>query len=693
MSAVLITLHVLMTPFLQSAGDQLLTTRMHHLRADGPREWSEFPEASEGPSLRLKFRTTANKTERSLRLRQRDVKETWRVALNGKQIGRLIQDENLMTIRLPIPAGSLVDGDNTLVIEQTNRVADDVMVGDVAIDDRSVTAKLNEATIEVEVVDAVTGSPVPCRLTILDAAGSLATVGAASGSGLTVRPGVVYSATGTSKFGLPAGDYTLHAGRGFEYSVDSIRLNVRAGDVVRKKLSIRREVALEGYISCDPHIHTLTGSGHGDATLDERMATLAGEGIDLPIATEHNRQDNWRPAAVRQGVGKSFTPIVGNEVTTDLGHFNVFPLPAGGPIPDHRAKDWSKLFDGIDAASGGKGVVILNHARDRHKGFAPFGNEHHVSIAGENLDGWKLRANAMEVVNSGAQRNEVMDLPRDWMGMLNAGAFLTPVGASDSHDVARYIVGQGRTYIRHNGKRAGEIDAAAAVVSFRDGEVLASCGLVASIKVNGRYGPGDLVPQTDEVSVDIRVLGPSWTKADRVELYSNGMKVREAKIEGRKHGGEIWSGEWKLPPPRHDVYLAVIATGPGIRELYWPIAKPYQPTSTVVDPRVIAVTGAVWIDADGDGRRSSAADYARRLKERFGSDYSKMIAALADHDEAVAVQAAAQLRRGGTSPFDPAIRSAAVKAGAQVERGFQAYADAWKESQLAKSRLESGLPR
>lgn len=42
-------------------------------------------------------------------------------------------------------------------------------------------------------------------------------------------------------------------------------------------------------------------------------------------------------------MGGHLTPVVGNEVTTAAGHFNVFPLPAGGPPPDHRGKDWKAV--------------------------------------------------------------------------------------------------------------------------------------------------------------------------------------------------------------------------------------------------------------------------------------------------------------------------------------------------------------
>ena len=61
----------------------------------------------------------------------------------------------------------------------------------------------------------------------------------------------------------------------------------------------------------------------------------------------------------------------------------------------------------------------------------------------------------MEVVNSGAQQTDVMRPFRDWFGLLNHGLALTPVGASDSHDVSRYIVGQGRTYIRCQSDQPG----------------------------------------------------------------------------------------------------------------------------------------------------------------------------------------------------------------------------------------------
>jgi hypothetical protein len=667
-----------------SAEQRVLDGALHHLRAGPKREWADFPQTAEGPNLTMRFQSVRNDGEWSLRLRQQDVRQTWKLRLNGKELARLPPDENDMVLYFPVPAGAVRAGENMLAIEQDGKVPDDVRIGEVTLDDRPVAQALGEATVEVSVIEASHAlHPLPCRITIVNADGALMTVGAASGKGLAVRPGVIYTAGGHARFGLPAGEYTIYAGRGFAYGLASTRIQVRPGDVVRKRLAIRREVATPGYVSCDTHIHTLTYSGHGDAQVDEQVVAIAGEGLEVPIATEHNRQIDYHSAAVAQQVRKYFTPIVGTEVTTAVGHFNVFPLRPDGPVPDFKLKDWPSLFASIDRAGGQ--VVILNHPRDRHFGFRPLGPERHVAPSGERLDGWMLRAHGMEVINSGAQQSDPLQLFHDWFGLLNRGVLIAPVGASDSHDVSRYFVGQARTYVRASAPRPDAIDIGEAVDSFRKGRVMVGCGLLAEITVNDRYGPGDLVPPSDNVKVSVRVLGPTWVKAETVALYANGYKLRDARIAGEAKAGVQWAGTWTLPSFKHDVHLAAIATGPGVTALYWPIARPYQATSPVVERRVIGASGAVWIDTDGDGKRASAYELARRILDAAGADTTKAIRGLADHDEAVAVQMASLLRARGTAILDPAVRAEAARVGAHVDRGFQAYAEAWRTSEVAKT--------
>ena len=165
---------------------------------------------------------------------------------------------------------------------------DDIRVGEVFIDHRSVSDSLQESTVEVSVVDQETREHLPARLTILNQQGALQTTGNVSNEHLAVRAGTIYTSTGRAKVLLPSGSYRIIAGRGFEYSINTADLTLRDGQVSKRQFVISRQVDTKGYVACDTHVHSRTHSGHGDATVRERMITLGGEGIELPIATDHN---------------------------------------------------------------------------------------------------------------------------------------------------------------------------------------------------------------------------------------------------------------------------------------------------------------------------------------------------------------------------------------------------------------------
>ena len=667
--------------------------KLLHLRSGVEREWPEFPETPHGQRLNVMFASTKNETEQTLVIRQQDVKQVWNVLLNGKKLGALTIDENDMVVTFVIPVGGLVEGDNSLRIESpsaSKAASDDIRVGQITLVSRSVREALREATLEVNVVDADSKQPLPCRITVLDSNGAMQSLGAESNDHLAVRPGMAFTSTGHATLGVPAGRYTIFAGRGFEYSLARAEVTVGAGETVRKSLAIRCEVPTEGFVACDTHVHTLTHSGHGDATIEERMITLAGEGIELPIATDHNMHIDYDEVATKLGVRCYFTPVVGNEVTTPRGHFNIFPIAAGARVVDHKRTDWKLLFDDIQQTPGVK-VAILNHARDLHSGVRPFGPQHFNAIVGENLDGWPLRFNAMEVVNSGATQTDPLRLFHDWMGLLNRGLNVTPVGSSDSHDVVRHFVGQGRTYIRCDDRDPGKLNVEEAVTNFVQGRVMVSYGLLTEITVNDKYHSGDMVAAgDDEVRIDVRVLGPHWSRASQVQLFANGRVIREATIpeslDAKLPIGVKWVGGWTIPKPRHDVHLVAIATGPGIDGLYWRTAKPYQPTSPDWEARTIGYSGEVWLDVDGDGRRTSARDYAERLVAAAGHDWVKLVASLSNYDDAVAAQAAHLVRVSGTSLQSEPLRSA-LKGGREMTlAGFHAYAEAWRENEIARAK-------
>ena len=686
-----LVLTCVIAPALLAAEERLLESRLVHLRNGADREWTEFPEDAEATELNISFDGTANSSDYSLRLRQEDVKQGWRIVLNDQELGRLVRDENPMEVYFDVPAETLVDGSNRLQILPQSPdadAADDIRAGRIALFARDTAAVLNEATVQVEVVDEMSGAALPCRITILDDKGALQTPGAESSLQLAVRPGIVFTADGSAQFGLPAGSYTLYAGRGFEYSIASHEINLVAGRTEQVSLSIRREVPTPGYISCDTHVHTLTHSGHGDASIEERMITLAAECIELPIATDHNKHIDYTPHVQEQEVERYFTPVIGNEVTTRRGHFNIFPVRAGATVPDHTGDSWEHTLGEIFRTPDVK-VAILNHARDVHSGVRPFGPGLYNALVADNLEDWPLRFNAMEVVNSGATQTDILQLFHDWMGLLNAGYSVTAVGSSDSHDVGRHFVGQGRTYIRCDDRDPGNLDVDTAVKNFLQGQALVSYGLLTELTVNGKYGPGETaVAVGDELQVDIRVLGPHWTDASRVMLYRNGQVVREEEIpptsRSNQPTGVIWESTWTLPNPRHDVHLVAIAVGPGIDGLFWRTAKAYQPTSPHWEPHTIGSSGAVWLDADGDGRRSSARDYAQRLFTAVNGDLTGLAESLRDYDSATAAHAAHLFASAGGAQQTAENLGILNAATDTVQQGFRDYFEARRENEIAR---------
>lgn len=620
------------------ADDLTVEARRLHLGKTGQFEWEAFKDRSvDAERLERRFEAKANATEQTLRLWQRDVKLTWPVLLNGRKLGTLVTAETAMESLLTIPAGALLDGENILSIEAPPSL-DDIEVGPVFIAAKPMTEVMSGAQVDVTVTDGETGSGLPCRLTLTRMDGTLQPLRAEPAGAVAVRIGVVYTRNGKAMLSLPPGDYILHVGRGFEWSVERSMISLREGDTKQVALKLKREVPTVGWIAVDSHIHTLTHSGHGDAKIEERMLTIAGEGIELAIATDHNHHTDYAPSAASMGVAERFTPVIGNEVTTKHGHFNAFPIEPGARVVNHQQEDWAKLLPEIRATPGVK-VITLNHPRDLHSGFIPLGGMQFNPKTGRHRQADALDIDAMEVITSAAMQSDIHLLYRDWFALLNRGHRIAAVASSDSHDVNRFILGQGRTYVAAKDADPTNLDLDEVWRSYKEGRLLVSLGLLTTLKVDDKFRVGDLATGLkDSIKVEAVVFGPAWTQADRIELFANGILIREQKIEDGHRAGEKARIVWQLPKPAHDVHLVVIATGPGVTEPFWEIPRPYQPSSKTYVPRVVGSTNPIWLDADGDGRFEPAVAIARRLIQESGGDGVKLQDALKRCDEAVAVQ-------------------------------------------------------
>ena len=648
--------------------------RMYHLGTQGFPEWEEFAgKKPHGRRVDIRFRAVKNRTPQILRLRQRQVKTRWPVLLNNKRIGWLLSIDPALWHSVTIPAGALKDGDNTLSVVSPKQT-DDIEVGDFQLVQDTDLSRLLGQQLDITVTSDAAEKPIPCRITIVDKAGTLAAiVPKGEKQPLALRPGVIYTGNGRALLGLHPGKYTVYASRGFEYSVAKAEVDLTQPVDKSLRLSIRREVPTPGLVSIDTHIHTLTRSGHGDSSEVERMFTIAGEGIELAVATDHNHHADYRPVQKATGTTPFFTSVIGNEVTTKTGHFNAFPIAPNSPVPDYKLGDWTKLMASMRGTPGVRSIV-LNHPRNVHSGFSPMAPEHYNSATGRNLFGAPYSFDAMEVVTSAAMQSDIMALYRDWFAMLNWGHHITAVGSSDTHDVSRFILGQARTYLECPDGDPAKIDVAKACDSLNKMRALVSMGLLVKLKVDGKFRAGDIATGLEgKIRVHTRVLGPSWVTATRLRLFANGVMIRERKIGGHvpdKNPVVKDDHTWILSRPRHDVHLVAIATGPGITAPFWESPRPYQPTSRKHQPQVQGSTNPVFIDGDRDGRYTPPRLQAGDLLKKHNRDVDAMITALRSRDEAVATQLAGLLHDAGHDVRKLQSRVARIPA---ARAGFAAF--------------------
>ena len=655
---------------LKAAELRVLDAKRYHLGTPGFFEWEEFADSKpHGRRLDVKFKAKSSKAAQTLLIRQRQVKFRWAVLLNNQRIGNLLSIDSTLVHTIAVPPGKLREGENTLSIVAP-KATDDIEVGPIRL--ASVPpAQLLSQSLTMVIKDADNGKPPPCRITVADEDGALAALHPAPEQRLAHRPGVIYVSNGQARIGLLPGRYTVYASRGFEYSVAKMKVEIAPDKTTDLKLELRQEVPTPGLVATDTHIHTLTRSGHGDSTEEERMHTIAGEGIELAVATDHNHHADYRPVQKAVGTSAFFTSVIGNEVTTKTGHFNAFPIAPKSPVPDYKLGDWTKLMTVMRNTPGVR-VVVLNHPRNTHSGFSPVAAEHFNPVTGRNLYGAPYTFDAMKVVTSAAMQSDIMAPYRDWFAMLNWGHNITGVGSSDTHDVSRFILGQARTYVECPDDTPAKIDVAKACESFRDMRAYISMGLLVKMKVDDKFRVGDVATgKNNSLKVAVQVLGPSWARADLVNLFANGHLIRTQAIKPGT-ASEKANLTWNIPRPAYDVHLVAMATGPGITAPFWESPRPYQPTSKKHDPRVQGATNPIFIDGDGDGKYTPPRIQAEKLFSRHKGNIDTLLGSLRPLDQAVATQLAGLMHDTGHDLRGPNIQKRIAKIAA-AKVGFTAF--------------------
>ncbi len=474
-----------------------------------------------------------------------------------------------------------------------------------------------EGVVRFVIADAA-GTPIPGRLTFVVAGQAdpeLFPNTRADPEHLALRKNVVYTLEGRGAITVPAGEYTVHASRGLEWSIDTGRVTVTPGGEVALDATLHHEVDTGGWVSGDFHLHTLTYSGHGDSDMNERIISLVGEGVEFAVATDHNHQTDYAPTIEHLGAHAHISSVVGNEVSTPIGHFNAFPLSAKGPVIPSRLTDANALFSIIRTQAnefGLRPVIQLNHPRwgdidyfgrtgldpvsGRPTGAGYSGDFDTIEIFNEN-EGWGYYRVGLDGVPTGQQSHSVL---QDWFNLLNLGHRYSAVGNSDSHTVHNDMAGYPRNFVRVASDDPAAVDVPELARSLRENRVFTTIGPFVEFSANGVSMGGRGSASGGEVSVAIRVQAASWVAVDRVKIVVSGDVVRT--IEVAETGGVVRLDSTFTVPIRRDCWVSLLVEGDtSLSPIVSDQGRPILP---------LAVTNPVWIDADGDGEVTCAADWA-----------------------------------------------------------------------------------
>ena len=432
--------------------------------------------------------------------------------------------------------------------------------------------------LEVVIRDADWDVAIPARVRI-------------HGEGSTPDPdgSVTVTAAGRVTVTLAAGRYRVSVSRGPEWTLFATTIDIEPG-LTTIEARLRHVIDPGDFVACDFHVHAAP-SRDSEVGLEERVASLAAEGVRFAVATDHNHVTDYAPAARALGL-HDFGTAPGVEVTTwapSFGHFNAWPLArdpnaARGGAPSFRDTTPSALFASLHAL-GPDVLVQVNHPR-LDDGIGYFDAIHLDAASGRADRGASLDFDAIEVWN-GYELGEPAALDEnlvDWMALLRAGHRVSATGNSDSHDVAFHTAGYPRTYVEVAG---GAVDDPNAVArALREGRAYVTSGPLLDVRLDGK-GPGETVQSEGVADLDVRVRAPRWVDADRIEVWMNGALVASSALEETGRSDETRTLRFRAPLEVHeDGFVIILVRG----------ERPLHALFDDQDVYPIAFTNPIWIE-------------------------------------------------------------------------------------------------
>jgi hypothetical protein len=461
------------------------------------------------------------------------------------------------------------------------------------------------AVLNFQVEDADSGEPLPARVRMF-------------GRGNTPDPdlgpanetrgrNLIYIPKGILRVPVPDGEYDLVFSRGIEYDMTTIPVTLERNKELPLRIKLKHAVDTSSMVSGDFHLH-MKNSPDSAVSLEDRVISCVGEGLELMVSTDHNFITDLAPVVKKLGLGRWVNSIVGNEITTRkhfFGHFIAFPLQQDLSKPFNGASAYEKVTAAelmAAATSGSQDQVLqINHPRAGDIGYFD-----RLQVSEEDgtttHPNWCDKFTAIEVFN-GKRIQQAEPVLKDWFNFLNLGYKFTALGNSDSHKVFDAEPGYARNYITlpqpaKPGQPKGYTSADIVKAVNHDHAVLVTDGPIITLQgpKNSKIG-AQIKLESETAEFKIRIEAANFIQPNRVELWANG-KIVKSQSFAETTASLKWEGTLSDNPGRDTWYVVVVR---GDRTMF-PIVTPEKINGVDHQLTPLAFTNPIWIDRDADNK-------------------------------------------------------------------------------------------
>lgn len=426
--------------------------------------------------------------------------------------------------------------------------------------------------IEVTVENALDGSPIPAKVTVLcngpcprryesqlrditrDALG--AEVAAVEHVGVD----------GQLTINVPPGDYRVVVSRGMAWSVwpvgepgDGPVAAAAAVTVPDDGSSVSVEAQLfpavdrAGFMGADFHVHAVNSP---DAPVDnfDRVRAFLAAGVDVLISSDHDYVTDFAPYVRALGAEGVAATMVGVELTTfDYGHYNAFPLVVDESDLTGGAPDWavhngpsmhpSQVFAALSAYPDEQ-ILQLNHPYAVGMGYLR-AIEADIARRISRRDPTDFRMlpvepgadgdtglyvedfTALELLN-GYSLSGFWTVANAWFAMLANGFTPTATASSDTHRLYSDISGDPRTWVEVGAQHdtVATFDAQAFVRATNAQKAFGTTGPFVRVRASSAGGTpvglgGTVSSGGEPLRFEVEVQTPLWMHAEQIAVFGN----------------------------------------------------------------------------------------------------------------------------------------------------------------------------